>query len=199
MCLISLLQQGVQASSAEDWDTDSCLHRSHLVDGWNESGIQPITSGSAAVDEFTTDDTDAKRAKIQSYINQVSYLTCSIVLETVCDKDRALIRKMIWNRVSLLRTLSNPACHKEEIEMLPSLTTLYDNLSQITEESVNVLSLESFHNCDEFVAAYAQLKTTCRGFYDHLKDLIPDDLWPVLDEETKTKSSHPYFLDTRSF
>ncbi len=141
-------------------------------------GIHPLTAQIATqeVDDFANASVETQKRQIKSYFKDLSYLVLVIASDFIDDKGRAVMRKKIWNRISLLRLFSDPVQFKMKEDLL-SLTSLYDNLSRITKESVDALAYDKrAEDPNKRFAAYAKLTVDCQSFHDRLMGGIPLDL-----------------------
>ena len=146
LCLVSSLSQRVQAGEAfeiedKDWKAHPADYETYefpLTDFFQQRGIVPLTTELAAteVKDFNQNPLDLKIKQIKSSHDKLSLLVCFIGSDAICDHSRKLLKAMIWNRILLLRTLTDPSGQKDGIDYLPSIKTLYDNLVTIEKQSV---------------------------------------------------------------
>ncbi len=162
MCLISLLQQGVQAGDEfeiedKNWKAHPANYETYefpFTEIFQQRGIVPLTAELAAkeVEDFKRNPRELKIKQIKSSHVKLSLLVCFIGSSAIGDHSRKLLKAMIWNRILLFRTMTDSTSSEEE---LPSVKTLYSNLSEIEKQTVDTLSSQTTpENLSEFLNSY---------------------------------------------
>ncbi len=197
-CLILFFVHTVQSSQIieiDDEDSDwkvppiasSSTYDLPLETIFQDWKITPLNTEFAVkeLDDFSKAPFEEKKKRLNNHYRKTSLLILMIAGGNIDDSGRAIARKMIRNRISLLQMLTNPERYREEeIETIDTLTTLYNNLSRIERSSIDKLNLQSIPgDSDDPLNRFNQLSTTCTDFHAQFRSCFPFDLEDSIGEE----------------